>query len=53
MIEWDDAHDGRVPILIIDGREITWNEFRRMLMSFEGCQFKLTVGANVPDTLYP
>ena len=42
-IEWDDAHDGRVPILIIDGREVTWDELGRMLMSFEGWQFKLTV----------
>jgi len=40
-IEWDDAQDGRVPVLIIDGREITWNEFGRMLMSFEGWQFKM------------
>ena len=37
------AHDGRVPLLIIDGREITWDELGRMLMSFEGWQFKLTV----------
>ena len=44
MIEWDDAHDGRVPLLIIDGREITWDELGRMLMSFEGWQFKLTLG---------
>ena len=42
-IEWDVAQDGRVPILIIDGREITWDESGRMLMSFEGWQFKLTV----------
>jgi hypothetical protein len=40
-IEWDVAHDGRVPLLIIDGREITWDELGRMLMSFEGWQFKL------------
>ena len=44
MIEWDDADDGRMPLLIIDGREITWDEFGRMLMSFEGWQFKLTGG---------
>lgn len=42
-IEWDDAYDGRLPLLIIDGREIDWNEFGRMLMSFEGWQFKLTI----------
>ena len=43
-IEWDVAHDGRVPLLVIDGREITWDELGRMLMSFEGWQFKLTLG---------
>jgi hypothetical protein len=43
MIEWDDAHDGRVPLLIIDGREITWEEFGRMMMSYEGWQFKLSI----------
>jgi hypothetical protein len=42
-IEWDDAHNGRMPLLIIDGREVTWDELGRMLMSFEGWQFKLTV----------
>jgi hypothetical protein len=42
-VEWDDVHDGRVPLLIIDGREIGWNEFGRMRMSFEGWQFKLTI----------
>jgi hypothetical protein len=42
-IDWDDAQDGRVPLLIIDGREISWEEFGRMLMSFEGWQFKLQV----------
>ena len=42
-IEWDDAHNGRLPLLVIDGREIDWNEFGRMLMSFEGWQFKLTI----------
>ena len=42
-IECDLDHDGRVPLLIIDGREITWDELGRMLMSFEGWQFKLTV----------
>jgi hypothetical protein len=31
-IEWDVAHDGRVPLLIIDGREITWDELGRMLI---------------------
>ena len=40
-IEADIAQDDRVPLLIIDGREITWDEFGRMLITFEGFQFKL------------
>lgn len=40
-IEWDEAQNGRVPILTVDGRQITWQEVGRMLMSFEGWQFKL------------
>jgi hypothetical protein len=43
MVEWDDAGDGRAPLLVIDGREVTWDEFGRMLMSFEGWQFKLNL----------
>jgi hypothetical protein len=42
-IEWDDSQDGSVPQLNVDGREITWQEFGRMLMSFEGWQFKLEI----------
>jgi hypothetical protein len=41
LVEWDEASDGHVPLLLIDGRKITWEEFGRMLMSFEGWQFKL------------
>ena len=42
-IEWDDAHDGRVPLLVIDGRDVSWDEFGRMLMTFEGWRFKLSI----------
>jgi hypothetical protein len=42
-IEWDENHDGRLPLLVIDGREIDWEQFGRMLMSYEGWQFKLTI----------
>jgi hypothetical protein len=41
LVKWDEASDGRVPLLFIDGRKITWEEFGQMLMSFEGWQFKL------------
>lgn len=42
-IGWDEARDGRVPLLTIDGREINWDEFGRMLMTYEGLQFKLEI----------
>jgi hypothetical protein len=42
-IEWDKAEEGRVPLLVVDGREITLDEFGRMLMAFEGWQFKLEI----------
>jgi hypothetical protein len=42
-IAWDEAQDGAVPLLNIDGREITWEEFGHMLMTFEGWQFKLEI----------
>ncbi len=42
-IEWDDAHDGRLPMLIIDGWEVTWEDFGSMLMSFEGFHFQFNI----------
>jgi hypothetical protein len=30
-------------MLVIDGREVTWEQFGRLLMSFEGWQFKLEI----------
>jgi len=42
-IGWDPAQNGRVPALVIDGREIYWEEFGRMLMTYEGWQFKLSI----------
>ncbi len=42
-IDWDEEEDGRVPLVVIDGREVTWEQFGRMLMSFEGWQFKLEI----------
>jgi hypothetical protein len=33
----------REPSLVIDGREVTWQEFGRMLTTFEGFQFKLQI----------
>jgi hypothetical protein len=31
------------PCIVVDGREISWGDFGRMLMSFEGWQFKLEI----------
>ena len=42
-IAWDSEEDGRVPIVVVDGREISWEQFGRMLMTFEGWQFKLEI----------
>ncbi|MBW4092378.1 MAG: hypothetical protein HIU82_14920 [Proteobacteria bacterium] len=42
-IDWDESGDGRTPLLVIDGREVAWDEFGRMLMSFEGWQFQLAI----------
>ena len=42
-IDWDASEDGRVPLLVIDGQEVSWHEFGRMLMTFEGWQFRLAI----------
>jgi hypothetical protein len=42
-IESDEGQDGSLPLLVIDGREIDWEQFGRMLMTYEGWQFKLTI----------
>lgn len=42
-IDWDESAVERIPLLVIDGREISWNDFGRMLSAFEGWQFKLEI----------
>ena len=42
-IDWDESAVERTPLLVIDGREISWNDFGRMLSAFEGWQFKLEI----------
>lgn len=37
-----DSPDQR-PLLVIDGQEITWDDFGRMLMTYEGSAFKLII----------
>ena len=43
IISWDTDQDGDVPLLVIDGRDVTWKEMGRMMMSFEGFHFKLEI----------
>jgi hypothetical protein len=39
----DSEWGNRIPLLIIDGREVCWEDFGRMLMSCEGWNFKLEI----------
>jgi hypothetical protein len=40
-VDSDPDDDHRVPMVVIDGREISWDELDRMVAAFEGWQFKL------------
>ncbi|NRF72243.1 hypothetical protein HLB44_35190 [Aquincola sp. S2] len=40
-IECDLDDEDRMPLVVIDGREVSWAELGRMVMTFEGSQFKL------------
>jgi hypothetical protein len=42
-IEWDSDEEGRVPLLVIDGQEVSWEKFGRMVMAFESWQFKFEI----------
>ncbi len=42
-ITWDDENDGRIPRLVIDGKPVSWEELGRMLMAYEGWNFKLEI----------
>jgi hypothetical protein len=42
-IAWDSNEEGRVPLLVIDGQEVSWEKFDRMVMGFEGWQFKFEI----------
>ena len=41
--EASDMVDGRVPLMVVDGRESSWAAFGQMLMSLEGWQFRLEI----------
>ncbi len=40
-IEWDSETDGETPRLVIDGRDVSWAEMGRMMMTYEGWHFNL------------
>ena len=40
-VDSDPDEDHRMPMVVIDGREISWDELGRMVSAFEGWQFKL------------
>ncbi len=42
-VSCDPDADYRVPVLVIDGREVSWDQLGQMLMTFEGWQFKLEI----------
>ena len=42
-ISADMDSDSRAPSLVIDGRTVTWEQFGRMLMTFEGWQFRMEI----------
>ena len=42
-IEWDDESEGQLPLLVIDGKPVTWHQFGRILSTYEGWQFKLEI----------
>ena len=43
QISSDPGADLRTPLLIIDGKEVSWEQFGRMLMTFEGFQFRMEI----------
>jgi len=42
-IEWDEAQDEHMPLVVVDGKEISWNDLGRMLLSMEGWQFRIDI----------
>jgi hypothetical protein len=40
-IAWDDATSGQLPMLVINGKSISWQQFGQKLMEHEGFHFKM------------
>ena len=32
-----------MPLVVIDGQEVSWEQFGQMLMTFEGWQFRMEI----------
>jgi hypothetical protein len=43
VIQWDDDTGGTLPRLSIDGQSVSWEEFGRMMMTYEGWNFKIEI----------
>jgi hypothetical protein len=41
--------EGRYPKVVVDGNDLTWDEFGAMLMTFEGWDFKLQILGKTDD----
>ncbi|MEX3633474.1 hypothetical protein [Paraburkholderia sp. BR14320] len=39
----DESQAGYLPLVVIDGKKVSWNELGRMLMSMEGRYFRLDI----------
>jgi len=42
-ITWDDETHGQFPLCVIDGKKMSWHELGRLVMTYEGFQFKLCI----------
>ena len=42
-LDWDDESDGKLPLVVIDGKAFSWAQLGRIVMSYEGWQFKLEI----------
>ncbi|MGF6297831.1 MULTISPECIES: DUF7686 domain-containing protein [Paraburkholderia] len=42
-IEWDESQAGYLPLAVVDGKEVSWDDLGQMLMSMEGWQFRLDI----------
>ena len=46
---WDDETQGQMPLLVVDGKPISWDALGRILSGYEGFQFKLEVRERSDD----